>query len=161
MRRLLPVCALVLASSASAQPDDPLEVADGDPMTLARAVARSGDDPVLERLGDESADNRLIAIEASPFLAEPELALPGLVLLARGRDPWLAPAAARALVSIADALSFDDLERREADLETLDAATTALAELAEDETARADIRAAAGLASGQLRSGAVPARASG
>lgn len=139
-------CAL-LVTSASAQPDDPLAaVIDADPVELARAVDRVGDDAVLERL----AAAELLGVHASPYMAEPEVALPRLVELARGRDPWLAPAAMSAILTIAEGPLLDAMDRREREPGSLEPVLTELRALEEDGTARADLRGAAALARAQL-----------
>jgi hypothetical protein len=83
-------------------------------------------------------------------MREPELALPALAELAAGRDPYLAPAAAAALVAIARALDLDSLGDREVDPASLAPVRARLVALGEDASARADIRAAARLAASCL-----------
>lgn len=141
--------ALVLASVAPARaqaPDPFVAVADADPMELARVVDRLGDGAVLARLAAERAPAvRLAATRAAPFLDAPEHALEPLSRLAAGRDPRLAPAAARAALTIARALDLDALSLREFDPAALAPARERFAALAADASARADLRAVAGL----------------
>lgn len=146
--RAWPLIALVaLTSSASAQPEDPLAAVDDiDPIELRRAVDRVGDDAVLRRVDA----GELLGILATPHMAEPELALPTLVELARGRDPWLAPAAMGAILDIAERPLIEEMERREREPTSLAPALSGLAALAADESARHDMRAAAALARAQL-----------
>ena len=143
--------ALSLSAGASAQPEEPdveavTSVEDMDPAELARAVDRTGDGAVLALL---EADD-LHGIYAAPHMAAPELALPKLSALACGRDPWLAPAAMQAILDIADGPLLDRMDRREREPSSLEPVLSDLTALASDETARADLRAAAELARAQL-----------
>lgn len=145
---------------AHAQPraTDPLAlVVSGDPLELARMVDRLGDDAVRARLGEAGADTAgldpaivLAAVRASPWLHAPEEALPRLVEIAAGRDPDLAPAAMLAIVRIAEALDRPTLDAREASDEAITASLAPLAALADDATARADLRRAASRAAALL-----------
>lgn len=147
MRRGLALALLLLASSASAQGDAPLaSVADLDPMELARVGRRVGDAGILEAL--EAAAPDPSAILATPWMRAPEAALPRLVALAGGRDPWRAPLAMQAILRIADSDVRDGMATREA--APLDEALAGLSRLADDEAARPDLRAAAALARAQL-----------
>lgn len=121
-----------------------------DPLDVARVVARLGDDAVLDALARDAPAQRLAAARAAAFLGAPEAALPGLVALAAGRDPDLAPAAAMALLDITRALTPDALARRESDAAALVAPREAARRLAADATARPDIRRAAALSAGAL-----------
>ncbi len=141
---------------AQPRPADPLAlVQSSDPLELARVVDRLGDPAVLARLGTAESPIdvavTLAAVRACPWLHAPELALPRLVELAAGRDPDLAPAATLAVVRIAERLSRPELESREASDEPLRAAMTGLTALAEDTTARADLRRGASRARELLR----------
>lgn len=139
---------LLVAASAGAQADDALAATvDPDPMELARAARRAGDAAVLSRL-----DASITAIRAAPELPAPELAVPTLADVAAGRDPWLAPAAAQSLLRITRDLTALGLDRREADVAGLVDASARLGALADDETARADLRVAARLAADRLSS---------
>lgn len=111
----------------------------GDPLELARYVDSVGDDRVLAAFESGAFAERLGAIRASRWLAEPERALGPLAELAAGDDPDLAPAAARAGGHIAERLNHDSLRAREADFALLDGGPWAA--LAADESARADLRA--------------------
>jgi hypothetical protein len=120
-------------------------------LELGRVVERLGDGHVLERLDEETdTEERWAAVGATPWLRAPEQALDGLALLASGRDPDLAPAAAEAALSIASALDPAELTRREVALAQLASAQKRLAALAADATARSDVRHAAGFASDAL-----------
>lgn len=139
------------ARAQSRSSTNPLGLAlDADPLDLARAVARAGDALVLSRLARGSVAQKLAAVRAAPFLAAPEAALGALAALAAGRDPDLAPEAARAALSIARALTLEDLGRREAELSELAPARDALRRLAADASARPDVRRAASVAAGAL-----------
>lgn len=142
---------LLLAPSLALAQDDPFARDDGDPMELARLVDRYGDDAVIERLADDRPRIvRLYAIRAAPYMRWPERALDRLAQLAAGRDPDLAPAAARSALAIAESLTIDELARREVDPSSLGDARTALRAVADDRTARADIRAVCARAAAAL-----------
>jgi hypothetical protein len=142
----------LLASTASAQPADPLLAAhDTDPLELALVVERVGDDAVLARLAPETpVAVRALAIVAATELHAPEDALVPLVELARGRDPDLAPRALWATLAIARRLDARTLGARESDVGALAPARAGLEALAADETARADLRRGAQLAAAAL-----------
>ncbi|MCB9591798.1 MAG: hypothetical protein H6719_03605 [Sandaracinaceae bacterium] len=147
MRRGAPVLLLVLASTASAQPDGPFAaVPDLDPLALARVIDREGDGVVLEALEGDAPP--LAAIHAAPFLRAPEQALGPLARIAAGRDPWRAPAAMQAISRIASGPVLDGMTSREG--EPLDDVLASLDQLAADATAREDLRGAAALARSQL-----------
>jgi hypothetical protein len=148
MRTGLGIALLAIAASGAAQDVDPLlETGTSDPLELARAVDRIGDAALLARLGEETpADVRLLAVRGAPQMHAPERALEPLARIAAGRDPDLAPAAALSASRIARALDPQALEARETLPSDLAAARTVLEALAADETARADIRRAAGMA---------------
>lgn len=150
---------LALASSASAQPSDPLLAAhDTDPLELALVVERLGDDAVLSRLSAETpVAVRAVAVVAATELHAPEDALVPLVELARGRDPDLAPRALWAALDIARRLDARTLGAREADVAALAPARAGLEALAADESARADLRSGAQLAAVALTDLGVPA----
>jgi hypothetical protein len=148
---LLFVLALLAAAPASAQSDPLAAIADADPMELARVVDRLGDDAVLSRLDDaRPREVRLAAMRASPFLAWPELALEPLARIAASRDPLLAPAAASAALTIARSLDPDALGRREVDPASLSAARGLFTALSIEQSARADLRAAASMVAALL-----------
>ncbi len=143
-RGLLAIVALLLfAAPAPAQPEEgALTLATvGDALELEREVDALGDDAVLEALESDRLDVRLGALRAVRWLGEPERALPTLAGLASGDDPDLAPGATRAAGHIADGLRHDDMQAREADRISLD--PTPWQTLADDETARADLRGVA------------------
>ena len=148
----LGACALALALPSRAQPSsDPLTSL-GDPLELARYVESIGDAAIVERLGAEETplDERLGAIRAARWLEAPERALAGLALLAGGDDPDLAPAAARSGQTCARTITVDDLAARESDLDLLASAAAQWQRVADDESARADIRAAAAMTAQSL-----------
>jgi hypothetical protein len=155
---LLLAALVAAASTGSAQEPDPLAaVEDADPMALARVLDRLGDDAVLERLGGDAAPAaRLAAIRAAPFMTGPELALEPLGALAAGRHPHLAPEASRAALAIARDLDAADLARREQPADTLAPAAAAFGALADDATARPDLRTAATQVVARLRAAGVP-----
>lgn len=139
-------------ADAHAQAPDPLlAVHSADPLELARVVDRIGDDAVLDRLPSETPlAVRLLAVRASPWLHAPELALAPLTALAAGRDPDLAPAAALAILRIAERLDRAELDAREAGGDEIEAALAPLGALAADVTARADLRRGAAVAGSYL-----------
>jgi hypothetical protein len=125
-----------------------IAIVDADPLELARVVQRFGDAAILRLLAPTTAFvTRLAAVRASPWLLAPERALGALSELAAGRDPDLAPAAARAALEIAQQLDPASLARREcAPIELRDALARLQAIGARDTVAphvRADAWAAA------------------
>lgn len=147
----LALVASAVAGAGAQAPDPLLAVGSADPLELARVVDALGDDAIVGRLSDASTTPvRLAAVRACAWLHAPELALSGLVLLAGGRDPDLAPAAALALLRIAESLDRAALDAREDDGEAIRAALEPLATLAADETARLDVRRAASVARSYL-----------
>jgi hypothetical protein len=148
--------ALVLRSgTVVAEPEedsDPLiSVRGSDPLEMARRVQRMGDSAVLTRLQkDRSVAVQLAAIRGARWMRAPESALGRLATLASGRDPDLAPAAVRACWRIARRLDPVALQRREVNLAALRPARQRLAALAEDASARGDIRRMAAFAADAL-----------
>lgn len=134
------------------RPPDPLaSVEASDPLELGRRAAALGDDAVLARLGDATpALVRLAAIRAARMLRQPERALVPLARIARGRDPDLGPAAMLAISRIVAAFDLPMLERRELRAEDFADVRRALAALAGDGRARADVRAVARRAARRL-----------
>jgi hypothetical protein len=125
---------------------------DADPLSLAEIAARIGDDAVLAALAQrDDVTLRLAAVRSAPFLRAPAAALPDLIALAQGRDPELAPAAARRMRAIAQALSVRPAGVREQYDEALAAALVALDALAADASAAHLIRVCAGEAAALLR----------
>jgi hypothetical protein len=91
-----------------------LAIVDADPLEIDRVVQRFGDGAVLKLLAPATPlVTRLAAVRATPWLRAPERALGALSELAAGRDPELAPAAARAALEIARQLDAAALARRE------------------------------------------------
>ncbi len=130
----------VAAQLAPSGVDPLLSAADGDLLDLAATAAKLGDDAVLLRLRPEATTQvRLLAIRATPFLHAPERALPGLAVIAGGRDPDLAPAAARRAFTIAQELQSEGLASREILPASLSVARAMLVRLASSALVRADI----------------------
>lgn len=155
--------ALAVASAGAAEGDedpatDPfVAVRDADPLELGRVTRARGDGAVLSRLADDRpVVVRLAAIRASRWMRAPEAALGRLAALAGGRDPDLAPAAARAAWHIARALDGPALHRREVIPADLAPARSTLQQLAADESARADLRRLAAFAADALSALGVP-----
>jgi hypothetical protein len=118
---------------------------DADELELAALVARLGDDAVLDALAQEKDSAlRLAALRATPYLHSPELALSPLASLAASRDPDLAPAAARRVRAIAQALALEDGATRELSPPAFRVAEQRLAQLATAAEVRPDIRLCAG-----------------
>lgn len=142
----------VQARAAEERPIDPIVVvSNGDPLELGRFVERHGDRYVVVRLGDaHPADTRLAAVRATPWLDEPERVLETLSGMAAGRDPHLAPAAVWAAYRIASDLDGIAAARRELIWPTLAAAQRNLRKLADDGTARRDLRRVAAFAADAL-----------
>lgn len=141
--------ALLWIGAARAQDVDPLLAAgSADPVVLGRVLDRIGDDAVLARLAGEATPShvRLAAIHAAPAMRGPERALEALAVIAIGRDPDLAPAAARSLLAIAIALDPRALDAREVMPSELTPARARIDRLAADASARPDIRRAAAIA---------------
>jgi hypothetical protein len=77
-----------------------------DDLTRATLVQRLGDAAILAALAQhEDGSARLAAVRCSPYLREPARALSSLAEIAAGRDPELAPAAARRARTIAQQLA--------------------------------------------------------
>lgn len=111
-----------------------------DPLELAHWAARLGPARVFELLAtDASALTRLRAVRALPSLGEPERALQALLPLLQGRDPDLAPAAARAALVIATSVSADLGLRGEVNMGLLRECEQAYREAAGREDLRPDL----------------------
>lgn len=118
-----------------------------DELTRATIAHELGDTRVLDALTQrEDLASRLAAVRCSPYLNDPDRALLGLAELARGRDPELAPAAAQRLFQIAQLL-LQTRARRDIAFDSVRAVQREAATLAEDRSAIAMIRMAAGQAS--------------
>lgn len=98
------------------------------------------EDAALTTMSEGSVAERLRAIQRAPELEVAPLALPVLAPIAAGDDPILAPAAASAAWRIARALDRDALDAEELDLAPLRDARAAYLALANDESARPDLR---------------------
>jgi hypothetical protein len=132
-------------------------VADADPLELARVVRDLGDDAVLQRLAPgQPVETRLAAIRAAPWMREPELALDVLARELSGRDPDLAPAAARSAARIAGSLDAAALLRRERDAGELKGVRELLAAVGKNQRLRQDIRQYALQAAQMLAAAGVP-----
>jgi hypothetical protein len=116
-------------------------IADADPMRLARLCDRVGDSALLAALSPATpADVRLQAVRATPWLREPHAALPPLLVLVGGRDPALAPAAARAVLRIARRLDTRSLRAMEVDPDVLSPVAADLRALSTRAHLRPDLR---------------------
>lgn len=125
---------------------------DADELDLAALSARIGDEPVLAALASRpEIALQLAALRAAPYLANPELALPALAEIAQGRDPDLAPAAARRAFQIAQMLELEDIAAREIEIEPLREAEQTLNQLSTSNIARVDVRLYAAEAAHLLR----------
>ncbi|MDH5492648.1 MAG: hypothetical protein OEY14_11915, partial [Myxococcales bacterium] len=145
---LLPLVAALLPGEARSDVSDALiQVTDSDPMELARIARDHGDDAILGLLvGETERGIALAAIRATPSLEEPALALTALASHASGRDPDLAPAAVVAAHEIAIGLDASGPSRSELEPAALGPALVGLRSLADEATARADLRHLAALA---------------
>lgn len=94
----------------------------------------------LAALTEGDLPERLRAIQRAPELDAAPLALPVLAPIAAGDDPILAPAAASASWRIARSLDLDALMADELDLTPLRDARAGYLALANDESARPDLR---------------------
>jgi hypothetical protein len=120
---------------------------DADELDLAALASRIGDDGMLEALAEgKDISLRLSAVRSTPYLLNPELALVPLAQMAAGRDPDLAPAAARRALRIAQALALEDLATRELSPTSLQEAKRLLSAIANESSARPDVRLCAGQA---------------
>jgi hypothetical protein len=147
----------VLAKKVQRGPDRLAAVADADPLELARAVRDLGDDAVLQRLAPgRPVETRLAAIRSTPWMREPVLALDALARELSGRDPDLAPAAARAAARIAGGVDAPSLLRREIDPGELSAVRARLAAAGKNPLLRPDIRQQALQAAQMLAAAGLP-----
>lgn len=126
---------------------------DADELTRATIARQVGADTLLAALHQgEDIVLRLAAVRCSPYLGDPDRALPDLVQIARGSDPELAPAAALRLFLIAQSLMQRGVVQEIA-LDSVGETRRELLALAEDRSAIDTIRVLAGQASfllGQL-----------
>lgn len=119
------------------------------PRSQAEARWRA-EDASLAAITEGSLVERLRAIRHAPELAIAPLALPSLAGVAAGDDPILAPAAASAAWRIARVLELDALLAEEFDLAPLREARGAYLAIANDESARPDLRQLAGFVADAL-----------
>jgi hypothetical protein len=154
---LAAACAAAFAPRALAGPrsSDPTAAlraaADVDELTLASVVAQLGDDAVLAALTQhEDVLLRATAVRGTTFLRSAALALPALAEIAAGRDPDLAPLAARRARTISLALAETPWRGAEGEKGGLAAVTKTLSALAEAEGAERGIRVSAGEAAAML-----------
>lgn len=118
-----------------------------DELTRATIAHELGDARVLDALAQrDDVAARLAAVRCTPYLNDPDRALLGLSELARGRDPELAPAAAQRMFQIAQLL-LQARARRDIAFDSVRTAQREASALAEDRSAIALIRIAAGQAS--------------
>ncbi len=153
------VCAggAAVAQPASPAPDAWEQMGDADPLELADLAARVGDDAVLQHLSPGNpVRQRLAAVAACGFLQAPELALPALAAISAGRDPDLAPLAARQALAIAQRLAQAGLATREILPASLAPARAALGAVASSALVRSDLRVAAAQAAHLLGTLGVP-----
>jgi hypothetical protein len=134
--------ALSLWPAGRAGAQDPFAQADAiDEISLARLAEERGDAALRARLRDTTQRTAtLIAVRASPHARAPEALLVALAQLACGRDPVLAPEAARALFQSTARLSSSALSGREVLRSDLASARDALACSDKKPLPRADIR---------------------
>ena len=124
---------------------------DADDLALAALVAQLGDDAVLSALTQhEDVALRLAALRGAAYLRTSALALPALIEIASGRDPDLAPLAARRVRAISQTIALERQRTPEGEASSLDEPRKALSALSEAEGTRADIRIAAGEAAALL-----------
>jgi len=142
----------VFAGPSTQDPSAALRAAaDADDLALAALVAQLGDDAVLSALTQhEDVSLRLAAVRGAAYLRTSALALPALIEIASGRDPDLAPLAARRVRAVSQAIALEGQRRVEGEVLSLDEPRKALNALAEAEGTRADIRIAAGEAAALL-----------
>ncbi|MFW5924905.1 MAG: hypothetical protein ACOC9O_04355 [Myxococcota bacterium] len=149
------LCAVLAVQARAAEEERPIDpivaVSNGDPLELGRFVERHGDRYVVARLGDgHPVDTRLAAVRATPWLDAPERVLDPLSGMAAGRDPHLAPAAAWAAYRITSDLDGIAASQREVMWPALASALRNLRRLADDGTARRDLRRVAAFAADAL-----------
>jgi len=133
------LCALSAASALAAGVDLSAFADRVDPIGCARAAHEAGDAAVLAQLrSGEAREARLVAVRAAPYAHAPEDLIAGLVELACGRDPNLAPEAALSLHAIAESLKPSELAAREVLLSDLAKAEERVAQGCE-QTPAADV----------------------
>lgn len=153
------------AAPPAPRPPDPAKeaaralvaIADADPLALARVVNRFSDDVVLSLLAQaQPVEVRIAAARACPWLRVPERALARLTELAAGRDPDLAPAAAHAVLQIAQRVDAATLARHEQAPAAFAFVLKSLRALSEDARVVAHIRLWASAAAQLLAAAGVP-----
>ncbi|HEY2732603.1 MAG TPA: hypothetical protein VGI70_01390 [Polyangiales bacterium] len=144
--RLSAIAACLLANLAAAPLErDPATLLkraiDAGELDLAGLVARVGDAAVLDAIA-AGHDSSLVfaAVRGATYLHDPEIALEPLAAIAEGRDPDLAPMAARHARAIAQALELSDLGARELSVPGLQNTAQRFDALAKQPSARSDIR---------------------
>lgn len=121
-------------------------LATSDPMELSRLVDRLGDAEILEGFAQErSLAARWGAARAAARMQVPALALGPLAAMASGRDPDLAPAAAASARSICASLDPQALDAAEVGPADLTEARQSFEALANDASARPDLRRVAAI----------------
>lgn len=137
--------------SKAADPGDYGLSAATDPLERASAVAKLGDARVLALLAVKrgehgavtDAERVLAALASVRWLADVAPAVPALIELMQGRDPDLAPAAARALVEVSRALVENDRVPESVTAEAIGTWTAQLGPVEQNGRVRSDIRLAA------------------
>ena len=142
----------VFAGPSTQDPSAALRAAvDAEDLALAALVAQLGDDAVLSALTQhEDVPLRLAAVRATAYVRASALALPALIEIASGRDPDLAPVAARRARALSQAIALERGRRVESEFSTVEDLRKALSALSASEGTRADIRVAAGEAAALL-----------
>jgi hypothetical protein len=130
------------ATMAASTSESTLRAAvDSDELALAALTARIGDNAVVQALADDrDAQRRLAAVRAAPYLHEVAIALQPLAAIAQGRDPELAPAAARRALQIAQALALQDPSVGELTRDAIEPASHALRTLAGSDGTSRELR---------------------
>ena len=140
-------CFLLWLSGSFLQAQPPIDQRgsrSADPMELARRAQTLGDENVLRQLEERSVSRRLEAIRMTPWLDRPERALLFLAPIAVGKDPLLAPAAVLNAYRIARRIDPQELSAWEiAGHEFIDVKQL-FQRLADDPSARPDLRYLAG-----------------
>jgi len=142
---LLAVPAVALATAAAEASAFLSAALQADDLTRATLAQRLGDAPIVAALAQhEDGIARLAAVRCSPHLREPERALSSLAEMAAGRDPELAPAAARRARTIAQQLAIAQAVHEDRELVTT--AHSSLQVLSDSPHALREVRLNAGQA---------------
>lgn len=134
------------ASSARAARAGLQAALDADELERATIAKHLGDEALLSALRQRAdVSLRLAAVRCSPYLSDPDRALPVLAEIASGRDPELAPGAALRLSRIAQQL-VRAAPLHELAIDRVSDARRRLLALAEDRGAPQQLRVHAGQA---------------